>query len=134
MHSLTAILHTPVSVQISYCHCSLCRRASGAPVVAWVIFPASAVHFVDPSSLLTDFHSSEAAFRQFCRGCGTQLAFRYQPGRCVPGVVEEVDLTVASLDDPSSVQPTHHIYTSTRIPWFDTSDALPRHSEGRPAP
>lgn len=26
---------------VCYCHCETCRRASGAPVVAWATFPAA---------------------------------------------------------------------------------------------
>ena len=57
---------------------------------------------------------------RFCPRCGTQLVFE----RTEPGAAAEVDVTVASLDDPASLRPDRHIWTASRIPWFDTDDDL----------
>jgi hypothetical protein len=43
-------------------------------------------------------------------------------------------VTLASLDEPAVVRPSHHIWTSSRIAWFDTADDLPRYPERGPAP
>jgi hypothetical protein len=50
------------------------------------------------------------------------------------GIAEpgSLDVTIASLDDPAAVRPDHHGWTSSRIPWFDTTDDLPRYPEGGP--
>ena len=29
-------------LDIGYCHCSMCRRSTGAPVLAWACIPAAA--------------------------------------------------------------------------------------------
>ena len=36
-------------------------------------------------------------------------------------------------DDPAAVAPDHHIWTASRIAWFDTKDDLPRYPERGPA-
>jgi len=41
-------------------------------------------------------------------------------------------VTLASLDDPEAVRPSHHIWTASRIGWFDVADALPRYPERGP--
>jgi hypothetical protein len=106
-----------------YCHCGMCRRAAGAPVLAFATVP------------LTDFivsgaprrrHSSDFGERWFCGDCGTQLAMHvdHQP--------DTIDFTIASLDSPERVQPQFHIFFGSRLSWFDTRDDHPRHEGFRP--
>ena len=52
------------------CHCTSCRRAAGAPVVAWLTFAAPRFAFTrgDP----VRYRSSPLVVRSFCGRCGTQ--------------------------------------------------------------
>jgi hypothetical protein len=72
------------------------------------------------------FHSSAHSQREFCGRCGAQLLFR----RTEDPVT--ADVTIASLDDPSLIEPEYHIWRESRIPWFETSDALPRYDDSGP--
>ena len=45
-----------------------------------------------------------------------------------------VDVNLATLDAPETVEPTCHIWTESRIAWFDTADALPRYPDNGPEP
>ena len=108
---------------IAYCHCRMCQKASGAPAMAWATVPASA--FTWARGRPSPHRSSDRAGRLFCRECGSQLVFR------VVSEPDRLDITVASLDDPTGVVPEYHIWTSSRLPWFDTTDQLPRHAEER---
>ncbi len=102
-----------------YCHCRMCRRAAGAPVVARLIV---ANEFFDwTSGEPAVYHSSRNAERFFCQVCGTQLALRDEP--------DFLDVALATLDTPEPVRPIYHIWTTSRIGWFDIADDLPRHPE-----
>jgi hypothetical protein len=116
------VVGTPVDA--GYCHCSLCRRSAGAPVLAWGTFPASAFAFTRGTP--TAYHSSRRAVREFCARCGTQLTFR-KIGRATL-----VDVNLGSLDDPEAIAPQYHIWTANRLRWFDTRDQLPRHRTAGP--
>ena len=102
-----------------HCHCSLCRRASGAAFVTWVAAPASAFAFTRGAPGV--FESSDVAERTFCPRCGTQLTFRHAES------AHQVDVTVGSLDGADAVRPQDHIWDSSRLPWLAIDDALPRH-------
>lgn len=39
---------------------------------------------------------------------------------------DRVQVTLGSLDEPARVRPEDHVWTSSRIPWFDIRDDLPR--------
>lgn len=108
-----------------YCHCRLCQRSTGAPVLAWASFPAGAFAYLKGAP--ATYRSSATGSREFCATCGTQIAFR---GDTTP---ERVEVNLGSLDSPASVEPRQHIYTASRIPWFDTADRLPRYPDAGPA-
>jgi len=111
-------------VDAGYCHCRLCQRSSGAPVMAFATVPLTA--FVVTEGEPARRRSSGFGERWFCPSCGGQLAMRvdHQP--------ETIDLTLASLDAPEPWAPGYHIFSQSRIGWFDTADDLPRHDRFRP--
>ena len=106
-------------VDTGYCHCSICRRSTGAPVLAWASVPAPSFAYVRGTPAI--YHSSSWGHREFCAQCGTQICYR-QTSNAV-----NVDLNTGSLDDPASCPPEMHIYFADRIAWLDTADTLPRH-------
>ncbi|HLY58805.1 MAG TPA: GFA family protein [Stellaceae bacterium] len=106
-----------------YCHCAQCRKATGAPVAAWVQVPPARFRVVQGRA--TEFVSSPIASRWFCGTCGSPL-YMTDPGRRSVGVL------LATLDTPEALAPTQHGWVSARIPWFDTADDLPRHAESPP--
>lgn len=101
-----------------YCHCRMCQRAAGAPVVAWVAFRREDFRFVKGHA--HEYQASPRALRRFCGQCGTALTFEYA------GNTETVDVTIASLDDPSATEPVYQIWTSSRIPWLHLDGDGPR--------
>lgn len=105
------------------CHCSVCRRTSGAPYVTWFSVPRSAFRWM--SGEPTSFASSSHGTRSFCPRCGTQLTFASRR------VAEEIDITVASLDEPSEVPPKADIHVATKLPWVVLDATLPSHAGDR---
>ena len=55
------------------CHCSICRRTSGAPFVTWFTVAQGNFHWL--SGQPAAFESSPGVTRAFCRDCGTALTF-----------------------------------------------------------
>jgi hypothetical protein len=102
-----------------YCHCRLCQLNSGAPVVAWVTFPAES--FAWTAGKPGTYASSAHGTRSFCATCGSYLVFA---STRAPG---EVSINTASFDDPGAFAPRKHIFVASQIPWFQTGDDLPRH-------
>ena len=101
----------------THCHCTLCRRASGAPLVSWATFSADGFHIIQGEP--TCYASSPVARRRFCPACGTQLTFQRRDHR------QEMDVTIASLDLPEQVVPTSHSWVRSRLPWLHIDGHLP---------
>jgi hypothetical protein len=94
------------------CHCRMCQRASGNVSVAFKNFKKSAVTW---NSEPDWYASSPIARRPFCSTCGTPLGFEYPDS-------ENIDLHVATFDDPTPFSPKHHFGIDTRLDqWLDTS-------------
>ncbi len=99
------------------CHCSDCRRHSGAPVVGWGIIKDEQLSVTGE---LTTYVSSEHGRRQFCPKCGTALF--YLNDQIFAGLV---DLQIATLDDPDAAPPSAHIQVAERIGWMKSAHTLP---------
>ena len=110
-------------VESGYCHCSLCRRSTGAPVMAFASFPTAG--FTYTSGTPTFYPSSSWGRREFCNQCGAQIAYRDN------GAAQTVDVNLGTLDDIAAVEPTHHIYTSDGVAWLTIKDRLPRYPHDR---
>jgi len=110
-------------LHVNYCHCRMCQRLSGAPVVSWATFNADDVRFLNKEPKW--FRSSNIATRAFCNECGTQLLWRSDRDK------DESDITTASLDDPNSVKPKDHIWTESQLDWMNIDDHLPRYRRSR---
>ena len=98
------------------CHCRMCQRASGSVSIALKNVKQAEVHWAhDPDW----YDSSPIAVRPYCRECGTSLGFQFKEGS------ENMDLTVASFDDPSRFKPRHHFGAeSIHRAWLNT-EGLP---------
>jgi hypothetical protein len=100
----------------SQCHCSDCRRASGAPALAWAIFPEGEVAIV--AGALSTYQSSPGVHWGFCSRCGSLLSYS-RASR--PGLF---DVTTATLDDPEAFPPAKEIWTGERLSWILPNPAL----------
>ena len=110
-----------------YCHCSICARFSGAPLVVWANTPGHAFRISAGSP--TGFASSDHWVRYFCSACGGPV-FGRQPSPPADGS-DLVCIFTPSLDDPEAVHPTVHSWCNSGFSYFDTTDGLPRFPDGQ---
>ena len=107
-----------------YCHCRLCQKTNGAPVLAWASFPIAAFRYTQ--GVPARFASSPTGLREFCAACGTPLAFRMAVNPAT------VNVYVGALDDPNACPPRQHVWCDSAISWFTVEDRLPRYAQAAP--
>ncbi len=110
---------------VSHCHCSLCRRVSGAPFVTWLTARRDRVTV---SGEPVWYSSSERGQRGFCRVCGTHVI-------SVSAEYDRYyDITAGSLDRPEAIRPDRHVFAHYKVTWVELADQLPRHGEDGRSP
>lgn len=104
------------------CHCRDCQRLTGS---AFVINLWIERHFVEASSAAPQSFKLRGGSRQahevfFCGRCGTYMWSRYH---AAPG--DTLFVRAGTLDNPEAVKPHVHIFTRTKLPWFNLPDDVP---------
>ena len=102
------------------CHCTICRRTTGAPAVAW--FTVAAGDFRFTTGQPASFRSTPHGTRTFCPSCGTQLTFADD------ATPDEIDVTTSSLAQPDMALPRDHVFVADALHW---PDDLPRYQQSR---
>ena len=102
------------------CHCIDCRRSAGAPYVTWGAVPREdlVVTKGEPRKIA---HANR--IRSFAACCGTHLFIEDATDS------EMVDVTIASLDDPTPFAPRRAIWLEDRLPWVTIDESLPKFPE-----
>lgn len=101
--------------RVGLCHCLDCRKQSGAPFGAFVIFPADKVAF-------SGDEPGVFAGRRFCRSCGSPVYGRAEGS-------DEVELHLGSFDKTGLFAPTYELWTIRREPWLPAIARIERHYE-----
>jgi len=100
-----------------FCHCQSCRRASGAPFVAWGT--AKRADFAITQGELSVYASSPTVQRGYCSHCGTSLTYANDAGP------QTLDIALATLDNPEQITPEFHIWLDDKLSWVVINDGLP---------
>ena len=97
---------------VANCHCTMCRRTSGAPYVTWLVVPVDQFQYT--AGAPKELNSSKDGSRYFCDSCGT-------PVTCINASHPEiVDVTLGSLDEPDRFPPTLEFYEDSRLSFVHT--------------
>jgi hypothetical protein len=98
----------------AYCHCSSCRKHTGAPVAAYAGYPEGRITFTTGAPAF--YASSPGVRRGFCATCGSTLTYE---GERWPG---EIHIHIGAFDDPTAFPPGGHAYQEERLPWLHLVD------------
>jgi hypothetical protein len=114
-------------VRANHCHCSRCRKESGAFGLTNGRVPREGFHLLAGDELLGVYRPDDGAVKVFCTVCGASLF----GGRWPEG--DLVTVRFGALDDPPPGEPQFHSFVDSRAPWDHVpDDGLPRY--GGPAP
>lgn len=113
------------ALQTSYCHCEDCRKASGAPAVAWTFFKTGSLEWLIGNPKVLHFAGRK---RSFCGDCGSPLMF------FDPEIPDFFEMNTCTFDDPSAHAPTDQCWVHDEIPWASKTADLPRFEFTSPPP
>lgn len=102
---------------VAYCHCSDCRRWTGAATPAFAAFPETA--FVISPKSPTPVSHAKGVDRWFCPDCGSALAARFDY------LPDQIYVPLGILDQAGDLAPQLHCHWDSRLAWLHSSDDLP---------
>lgn len=111
-------LSAPDPLTVVYCHCSSCRRLSGAPVAAFAAFTEKAMAFNPP--LGEPSFQKPGVTRWSCPTCSAQLAATYDY------LPDQIYVPIGLFDQADTLEPQVHAHAENQLPWLHLTDDLPR--------
>lgn len=103
------------------CHCSQCRRATGSANKPFAGIEFAKLAITQGSdSILRYGEGKNHDIR--CGKCGSLLYSVVQEG-------EFVHVTLGTLSESPTLQPSAHIFVGSKAAWEHISDGLPQHEE-----
>ena len=102
---------------LSYCHCSLCQKASGSVLLAALQSGSSGFQWTRGDEHLGSYESSPGNDRFFCVRCGSNMP-------AVRGA--HITIPAGTLDTELGVKPVVHVYCASKPSWDELSDSLPK--------
>ncbi|MCB0355603.1 MAG: GFA family protein [Bdellovibrionales bacterium] len=108
-----------VAKEFSSCHCSMCRRWSGAP--AFAIEALNGINFKNEENVKV-YSSSEWAERGFCVQCGTHLFYRLKNGNYI-------NIPLGTLNDQEDFKFTSQIFIDHKPTYYEFSNETMKMTE-----
>lgn len=104
-----------------YCHCDDCRRSCGAPLIAAIGMPKTAINWIATETLAT--WTNGTCTRLFCSHCGSPVAQEHE------SAPDKTFFNTAFMDDPEKFPPTFHSFEGQQLSWLELTDDLPRYEK-----
>lgn len=119
---------TPPFLRAHHCHCSRCRKHSGAFGLTIGRVPRRSFRLLAGEELLRVYRpADDAAVKVFCQVCGSSLFGGHWPEG------EEVSVRLGALDADPGIRPQHHSYVESRAAWEELpDDGLPKYPAAPP--
>lgn len=107
-------------VDFCHCHCSVCRRLHGAPLVSWGGVKRAEFKYTSGEVQVKTFSFSEKADSLFCGTCGSRLIVDYKPE------ADMLYLALGAVDGDINAGKGFHQFVGSKAPWFEITDDLPQ--------
>jgi len=104
-----------------YCHCSNCRRATGAAAKPFAAITSDRLVVVSGGDQLMRYGGGPN-HDAHCGRCGSLLYSRVRNGAYL-------HVTLGTMVDHPSIRPTAHIFVGSKAPWDAICDGLPQFDE-----
>jgi hypothetical protein len=113
-------------LRASHCHCSRCRRHSGAAVCTQGRVRREDFHLLSGVELLRVYRPERGAAKVFCSVCGSSLFGGTWPEG------PEVSIRLGTVDGDPGIRPQYHTFVGSKAVWDEILDDLPRYDGLKP--
>lgn len=107
-------------LRAGHCHCSRCRRHSGAAVGTQGRVRREDFRLLTGGDRVRVFRPKGGAVKAFCLTCGSSLFGGTWPEG------DEVSIRLGAIDGDPGIRPQYHTFVDSRAVWDEILDDLPR--------
>jgi len=106
------------------CHCGKCRRFNGHIGAYTATRRENLIITRDDGLKWYESISDEtpSVYRGFCKECGSSLFWD-------PRESDKVSVAAGSIDEPTNLKTSRHVWVSQKADYYEIDDDLPRHRE-----
>lgn len=113
-------------LEVEFCHCSRCRKATGSTFLPSIHVPRDRFHFVSGQDEVRLFQlpivvTPPPYTHAFCGICGSPMPFFHVAS-------ETIAVPVGALGDGFDPQILRHIYSEYKVPWYRRIESAPNFS------
>jgi hypothetical protein len=122
---------TSEPVSIVNCHCSMCRRITGAAFASYIVAKEDSLKVAHSDDHLATYVVTGTAIKHFCRSCGTPV-FNTNQAKYPELAMLHLGAVVSA---PSDLIPRLNVFCDDRLPWTDNIALIrgvPQSSTRRP--
>jgi hypothetical protein len=107
-----------------YCHCTRCRKATGAAHAANGFVKPDAFRWLSGEALVKryDIPDAKRFALQFCSQCGARVPHPTRDGA-------RMVVPAGSLDDNPGTRPEAIVFWGSRAPWYIDCSGMTKHDE-----
>ena len=102
---------------VTKCHCSICRKTSGASYMDFVIAPIDNFVYTSGEDKLSRYESTPGNFRPFCSVCGAHMPSSHES----MGIAF---IPAGTLDTDEDLVETTHMFVGSRVKWHPLQPGL----------
>ena len=107
--------------EFCHCHCSICRRISGAAFATWGEVSRDKFKYLSGENHLKIYSYSDRADSIFCDNCGSTLLVDFKPA------VDMLYITMGTVDGDVRCPPGFHQFVGSKASWYEICDDLLQH-------
>ena len=110
---------------VTHCHCSMCRKAHGAPFASYTGVPATRFEWLAGESAIARYESSPGMVRDFCRVCGSVTPYPFGD--------DHMGIPAGGVDaGAADLEVSAHIFVASKASWHRIGDGLPQYDTWPP--
>lgn len=106
---------------VAACHCTNCRKQSGAAYSVNIVAKARTVTIDGPIRGYEDraTSSGQPVTREFCAECGSPIR------SVIAAMPAIVAIKAGTADDAARFAPAMHVWTDSKLPWVTLPEGIP---------
>ena len=108
---------------VSFCHCSICRKLSGSAFAAYIEVATPNLRVSQGADRISSFAITDRLTKKFCAQCGTPLFTEHS------AFPQFTYIGLGVLDDDRDIVPEYHQFVESKAKWYEINDDLPQFKE-----